>query len=90
MLDRLRTINLKLNKQKYQIGVNKITFLGQNFQASGMSPELNKIEAIMKMSEPKNVKDLQRFLGMINYLSGYLPNIICQKDVLILVITQKT
>lgn len=74
VLDKIRKINLKLNKQKCQIGLNKISFLGQVFQASGMSPEFKKIEAIMKMSEPTSVKELQRFLGMINYLSGYLPN----------------
>ncbi|XP_026687288.1 uncharacterized protein K02A2.6-like [Diaphorina citri] len=74
VLDRMRSINLKLNMKKCIIGKQKITFLGQNFECTGMSPDLSKIEAIEKMPEPKNVKDLQRFLGMINYLSCYMPN----------------
>lgn len=74
VFDRVRKINLKLNKKKCVLGQTKITFLGQIFQSHGMSPDLSKIEAIEKMPEPKNLKDLQRFLGMTNYLSSYLPN----------------
>lgn len=75
VLNRVREINLKLNKNKCQFGVNKITFLGQVFESSGMKPENSKIEAIQNMSVPKCVKDVQRFLGMINYLASYVPNL---------------
>jgi len=33
------------------------------------------MEAIVKFPESKNVKDLQRFLGMINFYHRFLPNI---------------
>jgi Integrase core domain. len=49
--------------------------LGQTFQASGMLPDDTKIEAIQNMPVPMCVKDLQRFLGMINYLASYVPNL---------------
>lgn len=75
VLERVRSINLKLNIKKCEIGKQKITFLGQIFQPEGMSPDYSKVEAIEKMPVPQNVKDLQRFLGMVNYLSSYLPNL---------------
>lgn len=74
VLDRVRKINLKLNVKKCEIGLQKIKFLGQNFECSGMSPEMNKVDAIQNMPQPTCVKDLQRFLGMVNYLANYLPN----------------
>lgn len=75
VFERIREINLKLNFKKCIFGQDKITFLGQDFQATGMSPNLSKIEAIKNMPVPKSVKDLQRFLGMVNYLASYVPNL---------------
>lgn len=74
LLQRIRQINLKLNINKCEVGTQNIKFLGQNFGSTGMSPEMTKVEAIQKMPEPTCVKDLQRFLGMVNYLASYLPN----------------
>ncbi|KAL1447741.1 hypothetical protein WDU94_005516 [Cyamophila willieti] len=74
LLIKIREINLKLNINKCEIGTKKIQFLGQVFEASGMSPELAKVDAIQKMPTPTCIKELQRFLGMVNYLASYLPN----------------
>ncbi|KAL1460265.1 hypothetical protein WDU94_012186 [Cyamophila willieti] len=75
VLERVKKINLKLNKKKCILGLTKITFLGQVFQASGMLPDTSKIDAIQNMPVPTCVKDVQRFLGMINYLASYVPNL---------------
>ena len=39
-----------------------------------MIPDLSKIEALKKLPEPKDEKLLQSFLGMVNYLSRFDPN----------------
>ncbi|KAL1458772.1 hypothetical protein WDU94_008888 [Cyamophila willieti] len=75
VLNRVREINLKLNKAKCKIGVDKVNFLGHCFQSTGMSPDESKVEAIQQIPQPTSVVELQRFLGMVNYLGSYIPNL---------------
>ena len=39
----------------------------------GVQPDPQKIKALMDMLAPKNKKELQAFLGIINYLGKFLP-----------------
>ncbi|XP_052751506.1 uncharacterized protein K02A2.6-like [Galleria mellonella] len=74
LLNRAKEINLKFNKQKCKIGVQEVTYLGHVFDSKGMRPDYNKIKAIKEMQIPKDKKDLERFLGAVNYLSKFIPN----------------
>ena len=40
-----------------------------------MATNQNNIQAINKMPQPTNAKDLQCFLGMINYVNMYPPSL---------------
>ena len=55
--------------------MTEITFLGHHISAEGIRPDPRKTEAIVNMPEPTNVKELQRFLGMITYLGKFIPNL---------------
>ncbi|KFM78222.1 Retrovirus-related Pol polyprotein from transposon 17.6, partial [Stegodyphus mimosarum] len=46
-----------------------------NLSENGLKPDFSKVEAIVKMPEPTDVPSLQRFLGMINYLAKFIPNL---------------
>lgn len=35
----------------------------------------DRIKAILEMKEPKTQKELLRFLGMINYVARFIPNV---------------
>ena len=39
----------------------------------GYKPSNTKVEAITEMLKPTNLKDQQTFLGMVQYLSKFLP-----------------
>ena len=41
------------------------------YTTSGCKPDKNKVTAITKMSAPTNKKQVQSFIGMINYLSKF-------------------
>ena len=41
----------------------------------GVSSNLEKKRAITKMKEPKNLKELRRFMGMANQLRKFSPNL---------------
>lgn len=75
LFKRASEVNLKFNKAKCQFGMSEICYVGHIFNKEGVSPDQSKIEAIFKMPSPSNVKELQRFLGMINYLGSYIPNL---------------
>ena len=73
LLERAGQRNLKLNPSKIQFKLPKISFMGHEFTEQGVLPDPAKVEAISQMPQPRDKKALQRFLGMINYLSPFCP-----------------
>ena len=72
---KIRESGLKLNKTKCQIRNQSIVFLGHIISSDGIKTDPSKTEAITKMPSPRSVNDLQKFLGMINYLGKFIPNL---------------
>ncbi|KAK7939091.1 hypothetical protein WMY93_002417 [Mugilogobius chulae] len=66
---------LKLNRQKCQFGVSEITYLGDKLSAAGIQPDPEKVRAITDMPIPENKTDLQRALGLVNYVGRFIPNL---------------
>ncbi|KAK7878469.1 hypothetical protein WMY93_034308 [Mugilogobius chulae] len=77
LLDRVRSINLKLNKDKCKIGLTEIQYIGHILTADGLKPDPSKISAITQMPQPEDKAALMRFLGMVQYLASSFPT--CQK-----------
>lgn len=75
VLERCREINLKLNINKCKFGLNEIKYLGHIITPNGIYPDGSYTSAIRNMPRPQNVKDLERFLGMINYVGNFIPNL---------------
>ena len=74
VLDRARERNIKFNRTKIQLRIDKVKYLGSIVSGEGFRPDPDKIKAIVDMPQPQNKQDLQRLLGMVNYLSQYIPN----------------
>ena len=72
---KIRENGLKLTKTKCQIRKQSIVFLGHIICSESIKIDPSKTEAITKMPLPRSVNDLQRFLGMINYLGKFIPNL---------------
>ena len=66
---------MKLNKEKCVFGQSQIPFLGHVIGAEGIHIDEGKVKAILSLPSPKNVKDLRRLLGMVNYLTRFLPQV---------------
>ena len=73
-LKRARERNIKFNKKKVQLRVTEVKYLGNIVSAKGFTPDPEKIRAIIEMPPPESKQDLRRLLGMVNYLSQYIPN----------------
>lgn len=61
-----------LSPSKCHFGYQSLLLLGQKASQLGLSTHKEKIEAIIQLAEPWNVKELQTFLGMIVYFSAYI------------------
>ena len=73
VLNRARERNIKFNKKKIQLRVTEVKYLGNIVSEKGFTPDPEKIRAIIETPPPKR-QDLRRLLGMVNYLSQYIPN----------------
>ena len=75
LLQRCRETDMKLNRNKCEFRLDEINFMGHRVTSEGLKPEERKIEAILKMENPIDVKGIQRLQGTIGYLSKFLPGL---------------
>lgn len=75
VLDKIRQENIKLNKEKCKINVQKVKYLGHIISKEGLKLDDSRIESIMSMKSPTNKKELERFMGVINYVAKFIPNL---------------
>ena len=74
VFQRLQDYGIVLNAQKCTLGTNKIEFLGHIITEGGISPLPSKVEAILKFPEPSNIKQVQSFLGVLNFYRRFIPH----------------
>lgn len=74
-LQRARERGLKLNLEKVKLRLNSVPFIGHLLTDKGLAPDPSKVCAITNMPTPTNVKSLQQLLGMVQYLSKFLPQL---------------
>ena len=64
---------ITLSPKKCNLGYQSLLLLGQQVSRLGLSTHKEKVDAILKLEEPKNMPTLQTFLGMMTYFSSYIP-----------------
>uniref|UniRef100_A0ABD2X4Y4 RNA-directed DNA polymerase n=2 Tax=Trichogramma kaykai TaxID=54128 RepID=A0ABD2X4Y4_9HYME len=67
--------NITANFDKLELFRNEIKYVGHVITNDGIYPDPEKIDLIRHFPAPKNVKQVQGFLGMINFLSCYTDRI---------------
>ena len=72
VLERFRTYHLKLKPRKCVLFQKEITFLGRVVSGEGVAVEPSKITAVTKWPVPKNVREVESYLGFINYHRDHL------------------
>ena len=75
LLQRCRECGLKLNKKKLKFKLDSVTYMGHVIGKEGVKPDPEKIRAIINMERPVDVQAVQRLLGMVTYLSKFLPQL---------------
>ena len=67
ILKQLAVNGMKTNPLKCEWAVENTTFLGYDMTPTECKPMKKKVEALLRMQEPQNKKQLRRFIGGINY-----------------------
>ena len=73
VLERLKSHNLRLNKEKCHFSKSEVMFYGHIFSAEGLRPDHKKVEAIQNATPPRSSSEVKSLLGMAQYLSRYVP-----------------
>ena len=67
VFQRLRSAGLKVNANKSFFARDQLEHLGYWITQEGVQPVTKKVDAILRIAEPKNKKELRRFIGLVNY-----------------------
>lgn len=73
--ERMRKHGLKMNPKKCAFGVTAGNFLGFLIHQRGIEIDKNKAKAIMAAPPPTSKKELQSFLGKVNFLRRFISNL---------------
>ena len=74
-MERTRKAGIKLNDEKCVIKTKKCNFFGMLYTPDGVKPSPDKVRAIENLESPKDKGELHTFLGMITYMSSFIPNL---------------
>ena len=89
LLETAHMNNVTLNVKKFNFKSTDCPFFSHRLAPEGLKIDPKKVEAILSMEPPTNIKDLQSFLGLVKYLNRFLANLVqiaeplqrlCKKD----------
>jgi len=72
VLKRLEENDLYVKLEKCMWKVRKIGFLGVIIGPNGTEIEKEKVDEVLSWPEPKNVKNVRKFLGLTNYYRRFI------------------
>nr|VZI41582.1 unnamed protein product [Spirometra erinaceieuropaei] len=74
LFDRFQQFGVTLHPSKFVLGATYLEFLGHLIHSNGIRPLPSKVAAIRDFPPPTSKRQLQRFLGMVNFYRRFLPN----------------
>ena len=72
ILKRLEENNLYIKLEKCVWKARKIRFLGVVIGPNGIEMEVEKVDRVLSWPQPKNMKDVRKFLGLANYYRRFI------------------
>ncbi|KAK4384632.1 hypothetical protein Sango_3041100 [Sesamum angolense] len=89
VFERLRRYQLKMNPSKCAFGVTSEKFLGFIVRQRGIEIEQAKIDAMLRMPEPRNIHELKSLQGKLAYLRRFISNLAGRRPLILYVAAQE-
>jgi hypothetical protein len=70
-----RKFGISLNPKKSNFGMEEGKLLGHIISKEGIKIDPNRVEGILKIGTPRSKKEVQSFLGKVNFLRRFIPNL---------------
>ncbi|RDB24930.1 Transposon Ty3-I Gag-Pol polyprotein [Hypsizygus marmoreus] len=73
VIEALCTVHLYCSATKSSLFCTEINFLGHHISARGVEADTSKVEKILNWPTPKCAKHVRQFLGLVRYITAFLP-----------------
>ncbi|MBW0476755.1 hypothetical protein O181_016470 [Austropuccinia psidii MF-1] len=92
VLSKFTPINMKISLKKFNFGQQELLELGHKVSGLSLAIDQNKVAAVLQKPVPKNIKEMQDFLGFSNYYRSHIKSFshiasslykLCSKDVVL-------
>ena len=74
VFNRIKSFNLKIKPKKCQFFSTSVLFLGHVLSGEGISANPEKVDKVKTWPVPKNIKEVQSFLGLASYYRHFIPH----------------
>jgi len=75
VFEQLRDNQLYLKWKKCQLYAKEIKCLGHMIDNNSIHMDTDKMDKMRNWKTPRNYNKVQQFVGMVNYVSNFLPNV---------------
>ncbi|KAJ8720901.1 hypothetical protein PYW08_006366 [Mythimna loreyi] len=74
VFEKLRAFGLRANREKCVFCRKQVKYLGHVITQDGVSPDYDKVQAIVDMKPPQNLKQLRTYLQTCSWFRKFVPN----------------
>ena len=75
LLQRCRSHGITLNREKFTVAAPSVNYCGYVVSQDGIAADPDRVAAIKDFPTPANITDLRSFLGLVNQLAEFTPEI---------------
>ena len=73
VLQRFNEYGIIINPTKCMLGVQKLHFLGHHVTQQGITPLPEQVQTIRDFPQPRTLRKLREFLGLVNFYHRFIP-----------------
>ena len=73
VLERLQSVNLRLNSEKCSWFHKSVSFLGHIISEDGIATDDDKLKVVRDWEKPQTIKQLRSFIGFASYYGKFIP-----------------
>ena len=75
LFTRAHEIGLLINPEKTYLFCEEVEYLGYIFNQQGVIPRQEYIQKVLQFLPPKNKKEIQQYLAVLNYIARFIPQL---------------